>query len=569
MGYGTRTATGWASRSGPSEDTTRAPPRRTASHARSRTAFRSSWPTPARSRPRSRSCDNWDDCDSTQYHVDVSQFVDSSSFQPLVTSVFQGSVLSGGWTEHDVDLGDNFLHSSSITALYGALIGSGLGWTNQTHHVVVWMGSTSPRDPSYSQNYCASPSGLFYDSEWNCFTPTCEPSYQYALGIRSPSCVGWVHPQDGNANDSIAAAARTAPACVNSIGGTCTIDMIDLWDTPTDPYSPGWEKQNPAGQSFGPGSSVVVADTDRILSSGCDLAAATGGTWDGPSFFTCSNGQSGDLQYVAHGPVDRPNTGNPTLFAAMSNIGFGPVTSELVASGTLKPMFVFVPTASLALAPSPQVQVACQTASGFSPHCQQLPTVLHSGALTYYGWNWSTVPSENKVFAGDVWTAAFNVVALGPPYAQIPVDACVSVLCRAAGSAALNGVFTWANYETPLGTAPVIQSFPLSQLWVETTPSTPATILPPPPAPPPSAGIPVAAPQTLVPIPNAIGLFTQTVTGNVSIQSSAAGLIMAGLTRVMMKNKPIAMVVAVKAGPHSSKFDQAQRDGSTTVGQFE
>ncbi|MCI4330315.1 MAG: hypothetical protein L3K19_00505 [Thermoplasmata archaeon] len=514
-------------------------------------------------------CDNWDDCDSTQYHVDISQFVPSSDLGGLVTQEFQDNVLSGGWTEHDVDLGDNFLHSSSISALYGALVGSGLGWSPNTHHVVVWMGSTSPRDPSYSQNYCASPSGLFFDSEWNCVPPTCEPSYQFSSGARSPSCEGWIHPQDGNPNDSIAALARNAPSCTDSIGGTCTIDVLDLWDTPTDPYSSGWERTNPAGVAYGPGSATVVNDADKILTAGCDIAAATGGTWDGPSFFTCSDGQSGDLQYVAHGPVNHPNTGNPTLFAAMSNIGFGPVTSQLIANGTAKPMFVFAPASSIALAPSPQIQVACQVPSGFAPHCQESPTIIHLGGHTFYGWNWSTVASENKVFAGDLWTASFNVVATGPPYGQVPVDACVSVICKAAGSASVDGVYTWANYELPVSTAIVTQSFPLSQVWVVTTPTSPPTLLPPPPPPPPATALPIATPATLTSIPNVIGLFTQSVTGNVSIQSSAAGLIMAGVTRVMMKNKPIAMQVAVKAGPASSKFDKAQSDGGSSVGHFE
>jgi hypothetical protein len=514
-------------------------------------------------------CDNWDDCDSTQYHVDISQFVSSPDLQSLVTQQFQDNVLSGGWTEHDVDLADNFLHSSSTTALYGALVGSGLGWSPNTHHVVVWMGSTAPRDPSYTQNYCASPSGLFYDSEWNCYPPTCEPSYQFATGLRSPGCEGWLHPQDGVYNDSIAALARSAPSCVDSVGGSCTIDMIDLWDTPTDPYSPGWEQTNPAGVSFGPGSSTVVSNANKILASGCDLAAATGGTWDGPAFYTCSNGVSGDLQYVAHGPYDHPNTGNPTLYAAMSNIGFGPVTSDLVANGTAKPMFVFAASPSIALAPTPQVQVACEMPSGFSPHCQEVPTVLHLGGHTFYGWNWSTVPSENQLYAGDVWTASFDVIATGPPYGQIPVDACTTVVCRAGGSAAVDGVYTWANYELPVSTTVVTQSFPLSQVWVETTPTVPANAPPPPPGPPPSTAIPIATTTTLTAIPNAVALFTQTVTGNVSIQSSAAGLIMAGITRVMMKNKPIAMQVAVKAGPGSSKFDKAQADGGSQVGHFE
>ncbi|MCI4361168.1 MAG: hypothetical protein L3J91_05645, partial [Thermoplasmata archaeon] len=64
------------------------------------------------------------------------------------------------------------------------------------------------------------------------------------------------------------------------------------------------------------------------------------------------------------------------------------------------------------------------------------------------------------------------------------------------------------------------------------------------------------------------GLPIVTPVGTFSIQATAAGLLMAGITRLTIKNKPIAMQIAAKAGPAQSKFDAAQRQGPDT-GHFE
>ncbi|HZY71469.1 MAG TPA: hypothetical protein VFF67_10910, partial [Thermoplasmata archaeon] len=281
--------------------------------------------------------DSFDDGDGSEYHVDIQNFVPSNSFGNEVVSTFQAKTLYGQWYYGDSDFSDNILHSSSITALYGTIIGSGLNWANNTHHVIVWMGSTVPRDPSYSLNYCVSASdyGAYASS---CYSPTCEPSYAFSNGV-SPQCEGWVRSQDGNATHSIAALARTAPQCTGSIGGVCTIDTIDYYTGSTDPFSKDWPTGRTGG---GPGGAAVQGDVDKILEAGCDLAAATGGTWDGPAFFTCPSGQQGTLQYVAHGPYNNPSKNNPTLFQALRQVGFGPVVETQTASGTGKPLFQFV-----------------------------------------------------------------------------------------------------------------------------------------------------------------------------------------------------------------------------------
>ncbi|HZY91478.1 MAG TPA: hypothetical protein VFG07_01700, partial [Thermoplasmata archaeon] len=324
---------------------------------------------------------DWNDgpFDSWKYHVDIPSFVPATQFSAAVKSGFQNVMLdeANGWG-CVCGLDDNFLHSSSITALYGTIIGSGLDWSANTHHVIVLMGSAAPRAPGYQENYwvsafdhcCTSPSP---------YGSTCEPSYQYANGI-SPECEGWVSSQDGNPHDSIAALTKESPTCTDSVGHECTVDVINYWDTPTDPYSQGWPRSPgyPSGSAgAGPGGAGVVTDSAHILESGCDLAAATGGSWDGPAYWTCPNGVSGTLQYVLHGPLSSPNLQNPTLFAALRQISFGPVYQSMVANGTAQPIFSYLPPPNFKVSSNPQFTAACTTPTGFLPTCQETPSVEH------------------------------------------------------------------------------------------------------------------------------------------------------------------------------------------------
>ncbi len=515
-------------------------------------------------------CGDWNDCgDSYMYHVDIPDFVGPSAFGPAVRSTFQAQILGGGYTGI-FGLDDNFLHSPVITALYGTIIGSGLTWSANTHHVIVWIGSTAPRDPAYVENYWVSPfdhccSGTQADG-W-----TCEPSYNFANGA-SPNCEGWVRSQDGNPNDSIAALAHTAHQCTESIGHVCTIDVIDLWDTPTDPLSLSWitDPGYPSGSAgAGPGNTGPTQDAEHIILAGCDMAQATGGTWDGPAFWTCPNGQAGTLQYVPHGGLQDPNTENPTLFNALRGIGFGPEYKTLVANGTRQPMFTFVPESNIQVAPDPQFTSACVTPGGFLPTCQRAPTVLHTYGLTYLGWNWSTNASTNALYVGDQWTASFNVINSGPPIGLVPIDACDSPICFAGHSTPENGLYTWARYVPASNGTTDVQSFPLAQVTVVQTASPeppPVTPPPPPPVPPPFPILAAPPIPTIVPTPtlNILGVT------NLSVQATAAGFLGAGFMRVGMKNRPVAMKVAALSKNAGSKFDNvSSKDAPPGVGRFE
>ncbi len=501
-------------------------------------------------------CDQWDDgCyEHVLVHVDDAQFESASQFSETSTQAFKDSLLQGGYVLPYEDLADPFLHISSITALYGAINGGIFDWTPNTHHVIVWMGSGAPRDPNYPENYCVSSSAWETFSYYgSCIAPTCEPNHQFPAGY-SPQCEGWVKSQDGNPVDSIASLAHEAPQCVQSTGGSCTIDMIDLLDTPTDPESQGWSTGQ-AVKGGGPGGSVVEQDTTNILLAGCALAQATGGSWDGPIYFSCPDGQAGGLQYVAHGPVKSPTTWNPTLMNAFRTISFGPVFNPVVAVGTDRPMFNFVPFGEIAMAWNPDYAVACSTPAGFSQDCQVTPTVSVSSSVPSYGWNWSTNATHNQIEVGDTWTVSFNVVNTGPPYRTVPVDACTTSSCASFGSGEPGGVFTSAIYTVPNETGVIVQSFPLAQVLVLVAGA--IGISPPPPTVPPSIppSIPVPIPST-VSNPVLVVVTLSTSLGSFATQPVAAGLLAAVFTRVMVKHRPMAVAQAQMTGAAArSKFD--------------
>ena len=261
--------------------------------------------------------DGFDDGDGAEYHVDVGNFSPASQFGAVVNSTFGATVAPNG-TMADSDMNDSLLHSSSITALYGSLTGQGLGWSTSAHHVVVQIGSTAPRAPGYSQNYSVSASAYAENlSSSNALSSSCEPSYLFAGGA-SPNCEGWTVAQDGNLSHSIAELANHGSTCASSVGGTCTVDEIDLWTTATDPSSPGWPTQF-STIGGGPNGTVVRNNAERVLAAGCTMANATGGTWAGPIFSTCM-GRNGTLNFTG---LNSTFSESSRLYQALLDLGFG------------------------------------------------------------------------------------------------------------------------------------------------------------------------------------------------------------------------------------------------------
>ncbi|MCI4323762.1 MAG: hypothetical protein L3K03_07070 [Thermoplasmata archaeon] len=538
----------------------------------------------------------WDDGDApNQYHVDISDFVPADEFGSAVQSTFVASSFPGAWgaaggtpgagrgfIAPELALDDSFLHTDVVTALYGAIVGSGLNWSEGTHHVIVLMGDGAPRAPGYSQDYCISGSSYNGLYGWGpatgvsgpaCYSGTCEPSFSFGT-VSSPPCEGWTTSQDGNANDSIAGLTKSSPTCTDALGGSCTIDVIDYYDGITDPYSSAWPTQY-TSEGGGPGGPLSIQNSLRQLEAGCALAEATGGSWDGPSFYSCSDGQSGNLVYVPIGSPFAPNTENPGLLGALRQISFGPIVSTLAASGTSSPMFRFAPYGNIELAPSPQFQTECTTSAGGlwtgGSRCPSNPENLTSeeGAHSW-GWNWSSNASLNQMYIGDTWSVSFWVIADGPPYGEVPVDACTTLECRFGGSGEIGGIFSSAAYLPPDGSSPVLESFPLGTVNVEGT----ANPVPPPPVaatPPPPPSIP-ASPPIPISVQSPVGVSAQIGVSELALQATAVGFLVGSAIRVSQRNRPIATAVTAisgKPGRFISKFDSESFHDGTNVGRFE
>ncbi|HEV2165353.1 MAG TPA: hypothetical protein VGS23_00010 [Thermoplasmata archaeon] len=489
--------------------------------------------------------DAWDVGGGTAYRVDVGHMVNASLFQSAVDEGFVNPVLDGSSILLGSDLKENFLTSDSITALYEALLGEGgINWSDSTHHVIVQIGSTAPRDPNYLENYCVSPAvtplGLT-----NCTATSCEPSVVIG-GNATPKCEGWVLASAANKSETIAALAHDAAPCVGSLGGNCTIDEVNVNDTPTNPSSPSWSA---GGGSGGPAN--WTKDAQGILEAGCDLASATGGTWAGPNWFTCASLKTrGTLLGVPFGDPDYPHTQNPTLLTALTKVGFGLIATPVVAAGAGQPMFEFLPWGNFGPANFPQWTVHCANATGASKGCPNLPMVLSENGVPVYGWNWSNDPAKNEMVLGDTWEASFYVAAYGPPYGLLPIDSCTTTACLAAGVNQVYGFTTAMTFLEYGGSRVVTLSFGLMEVTLEpavvpgapappTPPVLPGPLSPSAPAPGPAAVPPTPSP----PIPAAA----------ISVEAAAAGFIAAGWTAIGVRMPPRATKQASLSGALGGK----------------
>lgn len=484
--------------------------------------------------------DLFDDGDGSFYHVDVGQFLSAPAFGAAVPLDFQRPVLQNNYILAGSDLADNFLHSSSITALYGALRGAAVDWTPTSHHVIVWIGSTAPRDPGYRENYCVSP-GVTPKGLTNCVPPTCEPPNLLPGGFFVPNCEGWVRSSTGNQSQSIAALAAQSRPCVESYGENCTIDTIDLYTTPTDPTSLAWSA---SGGSGSPAN--WTQDATSILAAGCDMAVATGGTWNGPTWYSCQ-GAHGTLGFVAHGPAVRPNTANPTLGQAILDAGFGyPDAAYLALGASAKPFFEFVPWGAITLAALPNFNETCANLSGAPFPCPG-PEAIPIGSTGALGWNISANPFANGLRFGDTWSARFDVIATGPPFGIVPVDACITFTCSQVGSGAILGNFTSTHFRA-FGTSVIsIVSFDAGLLNV--FPSLEALGAPPPlapglggPPPPPGGGGPAPGTPPATPVSPILSAIPT------AVQAITAGTIAAGLIRMAVRGRPVSVATATQSG---------------------
>ncbi|MGI0132484.1 MAG: hypothetical protein ACREDK_05260 [Thermoplasmata archaeon] len=506
----------------------------------------------------------WDDGDGSVYHVDVGSFVPAAQFGSLVSTSFHDGPLGGGWTSPDSDLRDNFLDSPVTTTLYGALEGSGLAWSNTAHHVLVDIGSTAPRDPAYVENYCVSAHVLSLTVNGSaCLSSPCEPTFDFGT-LTSPNCLGWITSHDGNPADAISAIAHSAPSCATSTGGSCTIDVVNVATTSTDPSSPGWPNRT---ASIPGDRALVTTNVAHVIAAGCALSLVTGGSWAGPVGSVCPDGRSGSLSYLtSFGTASSPNLANPGLMDALAAIAFGPVNIPVGVRGGSTPLFAFVPSSGIALARPLEASAACLHNGTPLPTCATLPTMATIGGRASLTWNWSSVPSQNELVPGDSWTAAFDVVASGPPSTSTPIDACATRPCELASTGPVDGWFTRAAYLDPVNASVVELSFPLSTLRVDgrasPVPSPGATVPTPPTGVPPT---PILPSPVVLPGVQVAGSGPSVTVANLSIQAFAAGVIAAGFTRMAIRQKTIGVRLATLSsamqGPRPGPSRRGVRTG--------
>lgn len=215
------------------------------------------------------------------------------------------------------------------------------------------------------------------------------------------------------------------------------------------------------------------------------------------------------------------------------------------------PTLTFVGWKNLTPAPDLSPSVSCGLGSGSPPTCGLRPVIvsLASGAeqLT---WNWSNGSLSDALRVGDWWNLSFNVKALGPPFATVPVDSCTTAACAAVKDWPVDGVFAALGF-TPWGNeSRLADSLPLGTVTVlpPHIQNNPPPGSSPPPPPPPSvvAPLPVTlpTPPTAITAPTPVAVTAASAGSGASLTAVAAGLLGAGLTRVAVSRKSQAMRIA-------------------------
>jgi hypothetical protein len=166
--------------------------------------------------------------------------------------------------------------------------------------------------------------------------------------------------------------------------------------------------------------------------------------------------------------------------------------------------------------------VACDSPSGEADYRDVNVTSLRVGNASGFQVDWSSDPFLDSLYVGQEWSVRFNISVAGPPYGSVPVYACTTGPCLAAGSGTISGSFSSIEVQ-PLGPdSDVNGSLPYANISVDPPrvspvgPSQPITSIPPPPTGLPN---PVALPSPVtIPTP----VLTAIVVGVPTLSLSAA-----------------------------------------------
>ena len=213
-----------------------------------------------------------------------------------------------------------------------------------------------------------------------------------------------------------------------------------------------------------------------------------------------------------------------------------------------RPTLNFVSQGNLVPAGGADVQVRCEIGGVPSGPCnstaQREP--LPTGA-TLLRWSWGGAELTTAFRGGDRWTVTFPLVSLGPPFGTVPVDRCATATCEQTEGPA-PGPFTSVSYSLDGAVGNTSASFPMTWLTVLSNssaasgpPAPPAPSPPPPPVAAPPVPAPVSASPTATPAAGGVALGLSAL---ISPSAAAAGILVAGITRAVLRRSPVAVRLA-------------------------
>jgi hypothetical protein len=220
-----------------------------------------------------------------------------------------------------------------------------------------------------------------------------------------------------------------------------------------------------------------------------------------------------------------------------------------------QPELAYVDWGSIVPSSTLDASASCSIPSGLPAICPGSPVESSVGKSSeLLEWSWNATGVADQLLIGDNWTISFNLQAIGPPYAQVPVDSCSTGVCSTDGSSTIDGMITSVSISPSGNDSRVVDSAPLGTVTV--LPPFTQTGLPsssPTPPPPPSVGNPLPSPTptpanpTPTPSPTSPAAAVGAIVSGLSVSSIGAGVVAAGVTRAALSRTGHRSRVAVRA----------------------
>jgi galactose oxidase-like protein len=263
---------------------------------------------------------------------------------------------------------------------------------------------------------------------------------------------------------------------------------------------------------------------------------------------------------------------------ASVNISVQPVYDDSLTgvAALTNPILTVLPWDEIEINLSSRPVVECESNLAGPDACDVNITDLTVDNASGFQASWSSDPFLDSLYVGQTWSVKFSINVAGPPYGSVPVYACTTGLCLASGSATIDGSFSCVSVQPLAAPSESNDSLPYANVTVD-----PPRILPPggssapittvPSAPPPPTGLPgpVILPSPVsIPTPVLVALAVSVPT--VSISAAAAGILSAGVARVILQRRAVAVgqpVGNAVRGKRSAFEDERPSDGK--IGRFD